>query len=515
MLKLELRGITKRFPGVLANDHIDLGVRAGDIHALMGENGAGKSTLMSILYGLYQPDAGEILVDGVPRHFGSPRDAMAAGLGMVFQSFQLFGSLSVADNVMFGDEITRHGRLDRVGARAAVVEIAERYGLAVDPAARVDDLPVGVRQRVEIIKALYRRASVLILDEPTAVLTPQEADRLFDIVRALTDDGCTVIFITHKLKEVLELSDRVTVLRDGRVVANMITAQTDARAITRAMTGRDVLLEPVSSHTTPGAPVLEATDLTVRRDDGHVAVDRVSFTVRAGQIVGVAGVAGNGQTELIEAITGLRVASTGTVRMAGRDVTSVSVAARRSQGMAYIPEDRHEVGTAGAADATANLSLGHHRTAPLKRRGLLQPAAMVAHARTLIDEYDIKVSSPYATVRTLSGGNLQKIVVAREMSHRAPILIAEQPTRGVDIGAIEFIHGQITAARDRGTAVLLVSAELSEIMSLADRILVMFEGRVVAELAADQADEATLGLLMAGADPASIPALTRPTGDPA
>ena len=509
-VQLELRGITKRFPGVLANDHIDLTVEKGEIHALMGENGAGKSTLMSILFGLYQPDEGEIRLAGVERHFASPRDAIAAGLGMVFQSFKLFPSLTVAENVVFGRETTRRGRFDRKGAEREVAAIAERYGLALDPAARVDDLPVGVLQRVEIIKALYRDASVLILDEPTAVLTPQEAERLFEILRALAADGRTIIFITHKLKEVMALSDRVTVLRDGRVADRMVTAQTDARAITRAMTGRDVVLQATAAAGEPGKTVLALHDVTVHAEDGRTAVggggvggsgSGVSLEVRAGEIVGIAGVAGNGQTELVEAIAGLRPIESGTVRIGGRDVTRASVAERRRAGMAYIPEDRHAVGTAGTADTTDNLSLGHHRQPPLLRRGLLQRSAMTRRARELIERFQIKVPGPATRVGTLSGGNLQKVVVAREMSHDTPLLIAEQPTRGVDIGAIEFLHGEITAFRDWGGAVLLVSAELSEIMSLAGRILLMFEGAVVAEVPAAQANESTLGMLMAGASP--------------
>jgi simple sugar transport system ATP-binding protein len=500
-LELELRGITKRFPGVLANDHIDLDVRKGEIHALMGENGAGKSTLMSILYGLLHPDEGEIWVRGARQHFSSPNDAIAAGLGMVFQSFKLFPSLTVAENVVYGREPTHGRRLARRAAERHVAELSQRYGLAVDPAARVEDLPVGVLQRVEIVKALYREASVLILDEPTAVLTPQESEALFEVLRALARDGRTIIFITHKLKEVMAMSDRVTVLRDGRAVARFVTAETSPAEITRAMTGRDVTLRVTPPTRPPGEPVLRCRGLRIEGEHGRAAVDDATFEVRAGEIVGIAGVAGNGQAELIEAITGLRSAAAGTIQIAGRDVTRHSVADRRAGGLSYIPEDRHAVGTAGAADTATNLALGHHRRPPLLRRGLLQPQAVKEHARTLIDRFQIKVSGPETLVGTLSGGNLQKVVVAREMSHEAPLLIAEQPTRGVDVGAIEFIHAEVTACRDRGGAVLLVSAELSEILSLSGRILVMFEGRIVAELESGEAEEATLGLLMAGATP--------------
>jgi simple sugar transport system ATP-binding protein len=499
-VELELCGVTKRFPGVLANDRIDLRVDKGEIHAVMGENGAGKSTLMSILYGLIEPDEGEIWVRGERRRFASPSDAIAAGLGMVFQSFKLFGSMTVGENVVFGQEPTRRGLIDQAETRRRVAAIAERYGLALDPDARVDRLPVGVRQRVEIVKALYRDASVLILDEPTAVLTPQEADRLFEVLRALADDGRTIIFITHKLNEVMALADRVTVLRDGRSVARLVTSQTTPTEITRHMTGRDIDPRVTPAGRPPGAVVLRCTDLCVHGEDGRVAVDGVSLEVRAGEIVGIAGVAGNGQAELIAAIAGLRSAASGRVELAGRDITKATVSARRAAGLSYIPEDRHAVGTAGPADVAANLAMGHHRRPPLLRRGLLQPAAIAAHARTLIERFQIKVAGPGVRVDTLSGGNLQKVAAARELAHGAPLLIAEQPTRGVDVGAIEFIHGQLTEYRDRGGAVLLVSAELVEILSLATRVLVMFEGRVVAVVDAADADEATLGLLMMGVD---------------
>jgi simple sugar transport system ATP-binding protein len=496
--ELELRGITKRFPGVLANDQVDISVAKGEIHALMGENGAGKSTLMSILYGLYQPDAGEIWLRGERRRFASPLDAIDAGLGMVFQAFKLFPSLTVAENVVYREEVTRRGLLDRREANRRVAEIAARYGLAVDPAARVDRVPVGVLQRVEILKALYRDAQVLILDEPTAVLTPQEAERLFTILRALADDGRTIIFITHKLKEVMAISDRVTILRDGRAVASLTTSETTAAEITRHMTGRDVELRAWPVTRAPGAAVLTCEGLSAAGDDGRVVLDGVDLTVRAGEVVGIAGVAGNGQAELAQVVAGLRAAAGGRVTIAGADVSRAGVAARRKAGLAYIPEDRHGVGTAPTADATDNLSLGHHRSVPLLRRGVLHRGRMVERARELIARFQIKIAGPGTMVGTLSGGNLQKIVVAREMAYQAPLLIAEQPTRGVDIGAVEFVHQQIAQYRDGGGGVLLISAELSEILSLAQRILVMFEGRVVAELDAATATESQLGLLMAG-----------------
>lgn len=499
-LEIEMRGITKRFPGVLADDNVDFSVEKGEIHALMGENGAGKSILMSVLAGLYQPDEGEIRVRGERRELNSPLDAIEAGIGMVFQSFKLFPSLTIAENVVFRQEPTRRGLIDRAEANAEVFRIAERYGLQVDPTARVGSVPVGVLQRVEIIKALYRDAQVLILDEPTAVLTPQEAERLFDVLRALREDGRTIVFITHKLKEVMAISDRVTVLRDGRVVARLRTAESSPEEITRAMTGRDVDLSATPPKAPPGDVMLECRGLTVA-GDGRDAVSDVDLTVRAGEIVGVAGVAGNGQVELAEAIVGMRAQSGGTVRLCGTDITKASIARRRDVGVSYVPEDRHSVGSAPTADAAENLAMGHHRKPPLLRGGLLSRARMVEYAEGLITRFRVKIASPATAVGTLSGGNLQKIVVARELDYAAPLLIAEQPTRGVDIGAIESIHREITDYRDRGGAVLLISAELSEILSLSTRILVMFEGRIVAELDAADATEHGLGALMAGAEP--------------
>ena len=497
-LEIDMQGITKRFPGVLADDNVSFSVETGEIHALMGENGAGKSILMSILAGLYQPDEGEIYVRGEKVNFASPLDAIHAGIGMVFQSFKLFPSLTVAENVIFGHEPIRGGLIDQKQARAHVAEISERYGLAVDPAARVESVPVCVLQRVEIIKALYRDAKVLILDEPTAVLTPQETDRLFDVLRALRADGRTIIFITHKMKEVMALSDRVTVLRDGRVVARLVTADSSADEITRHMVGRDIDLSTAPAINPPGAPVLSLRNVTVPGDGDRPAVDNVSLTIHQGEIVGIAGVAGNGQSELAEAIVGMRRTTDGTVVIGDTDVTGAGVLKRRDAGVSYIPEDRHGVGTAPTADAAANLSMGHHRTAPLLQHGLLSRKRLVEHAQRLITRFGVKIASPSTAVGTLSGGNLQKIVVARELDYESPILISEQPTRGVDIGAIESIHREITEYRDRDGAVLLISAELSEILSLSGRILVMFEGRIVAELDSRTATEVEIGLLMAG-----------------
>ena len=501
--ELELRGIVKRYPGVVANDDVSLAVDKGEIRAIVGENGAGKTTLMSILYGLVQPDEGEILLRGDPVRFSSPLDAIAAGLGMVHQSFMLFGSLSVTDNVVYGSEPTTAGFVDRSEAAQRVARLAGEHGLRVDPKAIVASLPVGVRQRVEILKALYRDADVLILDEPTAVLTPQERDALFGVLRSLAAGGTTILLITHKLHEVMSLSDNATVLRDGRVTAHLRTADTTPREITRHMTGRDVVLTVDRTPATASEPVLEVEDLHAVDGEGRTVVRDVSLRVGAGEIVGVAGVAGNGQTELVEALVGLRAVARGRVALRGRDVTDAGVAQRRDAGLAYIPEDRWHVGTAPAADLEGNLAMGFQHTPEMTRGRLLRRDRMRDHARGLIERFGIRASSAAVRAGALSGGNLQKVVVARELAHDAPLLIAEQPTRGVDVGAIEFVHRQLVAYRDAGHAILLVSAELSEVMALSDRILVMYEGRVVADLDGADATEAGLGLLMAGAGAAA------------
>jgi len=501
VLELEAKGIVKRYGALLANDRVDLFVGRGEIHAVMGENGAGKSTLMSILYGLQQPDEGRILLRGEEVHFRSALDAIAHGMGMVHQAFKLFNSLTVWENIVYGAEPRRGAFIDRRAARGGVADLAARRRLAVDPDAVVGKLSVGVRQRVEILKALYREARILILDEPTAVLTPQERDGLFHVMRRLAAEGRTILFVTHKLHEVMAITDRVTVLRDGRVVERMKTGETTAREIVRAMTGRSVSLNVDKAPARPGAPLLEAVDLTVASLGGKPLVDKVSLRVRAGEIVGLAGVAGNGQTELVEALVGLRRLDGGKALVGGVDVTGADVAARREAGIAYMPEDRATVGSALAASAADNLAMGFHRGPPLARRGLIDSAAITNRARALIAKFGVKIVSERAPVGSLSGGNLQKVVVARELSHEAPVLIAEQPTRGLDVGATEFIHRQLVAERNDGRAVLLVSAELSEILALSDRILVMYEGRILADVPQERASEETLGLLMAGRAP--------------
>ncbi|MBT9385940.1 ABC transporter ATP-binding protein [Pseudooceanicola sp. CBS1P-1] len=497
--ELETTGLTKRYGRLVANDAVDLRVAAGEVHAVMGENGAGKSTLMSMLYGLTRPDEGAILLRGQQVRLASSLDAIARGLGMVHQAFKLFEDLTVWENVVYGAEPRRFGFLDRRSACTRVQELAQRHHLAVDVRARVRDLSVGIRQRVEILKALYRDARILILDEPTAVLTPQERDGLFAIIRALRADGRTILFVTHKLHEVMELTDSVTVLRQGRVSARMRTAETDADAIIRAMTGRSVNLSVARSPATPGAEILRVEALRVPAPvrGAKPLVDDISLSLRAGEIVGIAGVAGNGQSELIEAITGLRAAE-GRIHLNGQEISGRSVAARRAAGMAYVPEDRALTGTAAGARATEALLMGRQHDPAFARHGVQDGAAIAAHARDLIQAHDIRITSERTRVGTLSGGNLQKVVLARELDFDAPLLIAEQPTRGVDVGAIEAIHARLVAERDRGHGVLLVSAELSEILGLSDRILVIYEGRLIAELPGAEATEQHLGLLMAG-----------------
>jgi simple sugar transport system ATP-binding protein len=495
---LETRGIVKRYGAVLANDGIDLAVARGEVHAVMGENGAGKSTLMGILYGLHQPDAGTILLDGRPVRLRSPAAAIASGLGMVHQAFKLFASLTVWQNIVYASEPRRFLLIDRAAARRAVAALAGRYGLAVDPDATVGRLSVGVCQRVEILKALYRDARILILDEPTAVLTPRERDALFAVLRRLVADGRSVLFVTHKLDEVLAVSAHVTVLREGRVAARLITRDTSAREIVRAMTGHGLGVRPARATMERGPARLEADAITLHRDGGRRLVDAVRFAVHAGEIVGIAGVAGNGQAELTEMLFGLRRPDGGRVRVNGRDVTAADVAAHREAGLACIPEDRAAVGTAPAASAAENLAMGFQRAPPLARFWWLDVTAMRAWARALIARFGIRIADERTAAGTLSGGNLQKLVLARELAHAAPVLIAEQPTRGLDVGATEFVHAELLAARARGCAVLLISAELSEILALSDRVLVMYEGRIAGEVAAARADEETLGLLMAG-----------------
>jgi len=495
---IELTGIIKRFPGVTACDQINLTVEAGTIHALVGENGAGKSTLMNLLYGLIQPDAGELRLDGELLENHSPTAAIARGIGMVHQHFMLVPTLTVAENVVLGNEPRWGPLLDRRRAVRDVAELAARYQLAVDPKARVGQLSVGIQQRVEILKVLYRGARILILDEPTAVLTPQEVVELFDVLRRLKAKGTTIIIITHKLDEVMRLSDRVTVLRHGRVSGSLHTSQATREGLARLMVGRDVLLDVPRTPSHPGEPRLCVAGLTVRDARGLPAVRGVDFQIRAGEILGIVGVEGNGQSELVEALTGLRSSRAGTISVDGEDLTGAAPSRLHAAGVGHIPEDRRRHGLVLEFDLAQNLILGRQADTRFWKFWL-RPGAIRREAVRAIDEYDVRPGTPEAAVSSLSGGNQQKLVLAREFSRELRLLIASQPTRGVDIGAIAFIHQQILAARDRGVAVLLVSAELDEVLALSDRIAVIYEGRLVGTMPAEQADRQSLGLMMSGA----------------
>lgn len=501
---LELRGITKRFPGVLANDHIDLTLEKGEIHALLGENGAGKTTLMNILYGLYQPDEGEIFVRGQPIKVHSPRDAIASGVGMVHQHFMLIPVFTVTENVILGDEAVRPGGvLDRAKASDRIHEISSQYNLEVNPKSYIKDLPVGVQQRVEIIKLLYREAEILILDEPSAVLTPQEIEGLFEIMRSMVAQGKSIIFITHKLKEVLEIADRITVIRRGKVIGSTTPAEADDHKLAEMMVGRAVRLEVEKSEATVGDPVLQVEDLTVLDDLFNIAVDGISFDVRAGEVLGVAGVQGNGQTELVEALTGLRTAQSGNITLIGENITHYTPRKITELGSAHIPEDRQRDGLLLAFPIADNLVMNTYYQPPFSKGPILQEKVILTQAEQLIKEFDVR--TPNATVQagSLSGGNQQKVIVAREFSRPIKFLVASQPTRGLDVGSIEYIHSRIIEKRDQGCAVLLVSTELDEVMGLADRIAVMYRGKILAILPASQATKEGIGLLMAGVTPSA------------
>ncbi|MBN1580567.1 MAG: ABC transporter ATP-binding protein [Anaerolineae bacterium] len=499
-LALQVRGITKQFPGVLANDHIDFDLQKGEIHALLGENGAGKSTLMNVIYGLYRPDEGEIWVDGEQVVMHNPNDAIARGIGMVHQHFMLIPVFTVAENIMLGSETIRSGMLDRRGVARRVRELSHRYGLDVDPDAYVSDLPVGMQQRVEIVKALYRQADILILDEPTAVLTPQEADDLFRIMRELAEQGISIVFISHKLKEVLKVSDRITVLRGGRVIGTTTPQETDQAGLAAMMVGREVILQVEKGLACLGDKTLEVRELNVYDDRGVQVCADMSFDLCAGEVLGIAGVQGNGQSELIEVLTGLRHAHRGTVTILGRDVTNKPPRVITEAGTGHIPEDRQKFGLVLPYPITDNLVLCSYYLPPFANRGVLDYDAIDKNSRERIEAFDIRTPSPYVTASKLSGGNQQKVIVARELSRPIKLIIANQPTRGLDVGSIEYIHRQIIEMRDAGCAVLLVSAELDEIMALADRIAVVCGGRVVNIISAAQADRETLGLMMAGVE---------------
>ncbi len=496
---LEVRNITKIFPGVIANEDVNLKLYPGEILALLGENGAGKSTLMNVIYGLYHPTSGEILVKGEERHFSSPRDAIAAGIGMVHQHFQLVPVMTVAENVMLGDETVRNGLLDTRVVADRITDLSSRYNLEVDPYAVIEDLPVGMRQRVEIVKTLYRDADIVILDEPTAVLTPQEIEGLFEVMALLKQQGKSIIFITHKLKEVLRVADRIAVLRGGKVVGEADPATATQASLASMMVGREVILTVDKEPAQPKGVILEIKDLRARCDLGEPALRSVSFDVHAGEIVGVAGVQGNGQTELVEVITSLRKADGGAVIIGGKQMTNASPRSVTIDGQScHVPEDRHTYGMVDSYSVAQNLVLNTYFEEPFARAGTINENAIREHAEELIERFDVRTPSVETEAGNLSGGNQQKMVVAREFSRPIQLLIAAQPTRGIDVGSIEFIHSQIVAKRDEGVAVLVVSSELDEIMNLSDRIVVMYKGEVIDIVPRADATREGLGLLMAG-----------------
>jgi general nucleoside transport system ATP-binding protein len=495
---LEMRGITKRYPGVVANDKIDLDVRPGEIHALLGENGAGKTTLMNILYGLARPDEGEILIDGEAVRIANPTDAIHRGINMVHQHFMLVPVLTVAENILLGEETMANPIfLDRGESRRRIVELGQRFGFEIDPDVRVGELSVGWQQRVEILKALYRNARVLVLDEPTAVLTPQETEEIFAVLRRLAESGHSIVFISHKLYEVLEIADRITVIRRGRVVGARVPAETDEEDLAALMVGRDVQLVVDRGESHPADVRLEVRGLKVRDDRGSEVVRGVDFQIRAGEIFGIAGVAGNGQDELVEAIVGLRKPAEGTVLLDNRDVTNLHTRDMTNLGVGYVPADRHRFGLVLPFSIADNIVLTDYYRRPYSRRLVRNDAAIEERGKAAVAEYDIRTPSANVMASTLSGGNQQKIVVARELDGDLRLLVLDQPTRGLDVGSIEFIHRQAIRKRDAGTAVLLVSAELDEVLELSDRVAVMYRGQIVAVVDGRTADRNEVGVLMA------------------
>lgn len=510
---LDAKGITKKFPGVLANDNVNFDLRKGEIHALLGENGAGKTTLMNILYGLYKPDAGEVLVDGKPMELHSPKDAIHHGIGMVHQHFMLIPVFTVTENIMLGAETDHRAvpnesplvKLDRKEVAQKVRDLSQQYGLEVDPEAKVGDLPVGVQQRVEIVKALYRKASILILDEPTAVLTPQEAEDLFHTMRQLTEIGVSIIFITHKLKEVLAVADRITVMRSGRVMGTTVPKETNEAGLASMMVGREVILTVQKKPAQPKEDILQVTDLHVKDVRGLESLRGVSFNVRAGEVLGIAGVQGNGQTELAEALTGLRHIESGHFVLDGRDLTGKPPRPITEAGLANIPEDRQRHGLVLSYSVADNMVLCDYYQPRFSKGVVIQQKQVDANARKLIKDFDVRTPSPFTSAGKLSGGNQQKVIVARELSRPVKLVIASQPTRGLDVGSIEYIHKEIIIMRDRGVAVLLISAELDEILSLSDRIAVMYRGQIVATVDRKDASREQLGLWMAGVHETAAP----------
>jgi simple sugar transport system ATP-binding protein len=495
---VQMRDIVKRFPGgVVANDGIDLAVQQGEIHALLGENGAGKSTLMNILFGIHAPDRGEIVVGGREVRFSGPREAVDAGLGMVHQHFMLIPRFTVTENVILGSEGDAT-LLDREDAARRVGELARQYGLDVDPRARLGDLPVGTQQRVEILRALYQGSRILILDEPTALLTPQEVEDLYGVLRRLKADGGTIIFITHKLREIAAISDRVTVIRQGRTVGTRVTAETTPSELAELMVGRQVVLRVDRTPGTPGETVLTADSLVVTDHHGHRHLDVDRLELRRGEILGVCGVEGNGQTELIEVLSGLRHPDSGTVTLKGRDVTGANPNTYRADGLSYIPEDRHNRGLVLDFPLWENMLLGNAWHEPFTSGGRVNRGRTRGITATLMREFDVRAPGPDAPARTLSGGNQQKLIIAREMYRDPDVLLAIQPTRGLDVGAIEFVHRQIIGARDKGKAVLVLSFDLDEVLDLSDRLVVLYQGRIVGTFQSGEVTRTQLGLLMGG-----------------
>ena len=499
-IAVSMQNITKRFPLVLANDSVDFDLKWGEVHALIGENGAGKSTLMKILYGLQGPDEGTIHVDGKEVTFGSPKDAIKLGIGMVHQHFMLVEPLSVAENLVLGSEPMAGIALNYGAARKRTRELIEQFGFDIDADTKIEDLPVGYQQQVEILKTLYRNARILIMDEPTAVLTPQETRGLFKFVRDFAEAGNAVIFISHKLDEVMEICDRMSVMRDGQMIGTVERENTDQRQLANMMVGREVILRVDKKPAEPKNVQLELKNITILSPvKQKPVVDDVSFSVRAGEIVGIAGIEGNGQSELVEFIAGLRQVDEGQLLLEGRDATHENAKERREEGLSHVPEDRYERGLVPTYNASMNAILGDHYHAPYTGAfGFLNEQKIEDHAKSLIKAYDVRPSSTSVLATAYSGGNAQKLIVARELERKPDVFIAAQPTRGVDIGAIEFIHKQIVRARDMGLAVLLISADLNEVMSLSDRILVMYEGRIMGELSQEEATAEKIGLLMAG-----------------
>lgn len=495
---IEMLNIRKEFGSFVANDNITLQVRKGEIHALLGENGAGKSTLMNVLFGLYQPEQGEIRVNGKPVKISNPNIANDLGIGMVHQHFMLVEKFTVTENIILGREITSGGRINLKKAEQAVREISERYGLAVDPQAKISDISVGMQQRVEILKTLYRGAEILIFDEPTAVLTPQEIEELMQILKTLIQEGKSIILITHKLREIMEVADRCTVIRKGKGIGTVNVSETNPNELASLMVGREVVFKTEKRKADPKQPVLEVKDLVVKDSRGVIAVNGLNLTIRSGEIVGIAGVDGNGQSEFIEAITGLRKATSGSIKVNGKELTGLTPRKITESGVGHIPQDRHKHGLVLNYPIGENMVLQTYYKKPFSKNGILNFKEIYSKAKKLIAEYDVRTPSEYTLARALSGGNQQKAIIGREVDRDPDLLIAAQPTRGLDVGAIEFIHKRLIEQRDRGKAVLLVSFELDEIMNVSDRIAVIYEGKIVAIVDPKETNEQELGLLMAG-----------------